>query len=417
MSEAATVDVRISEVIGPAFRDIHRDIREHGHTHYWLKGGRGSCKSSFAAIQVILAVKRDPTLNAVVLRKVANTMRDSVYAQVLWAADVLGVAHEFHASVSPMEIVYKPTGQRILFRGADDPAKLKSVKVRVGRIGLIWFEELDAFFGMHEVRSILQSLARGGGGHIVIYSYNPPRSRDSWANREALASHPERLVHTSSYLEAPQDWLGETFLGEAEALRAVNDAAYRHEYLGEVTGTGGAVFENVIIREVTDEEIAAFDYRYNGVDWGYFPDPWVFERMYHDPTRQRLVIFAEASAVRAGNRETAELVRGHILGGELVMCDAAEPKSVSDYRDLGIDARGAGKYDGSVAHGMKWLQSLSEIVIDPRRAPLAAGEFMGYEYERMRDGTYCSVYRDADNHSIDAVRYAMSSAIVRRFSV
>lgn len=419
-------DVRISEIIAPAFAAVHRSIKSREHTHYWLKGGRGSTKSSFAAIQTVLAIIRDPQINAVVVRKVANTLRDSVYAQVLWAIEVLGVSAHFHSSVSPMEIVYKPTGQRIMFRGADKPEKLKSIKTRTGYIGLVWYEELDQFFGMNEIRNINQSLMRGGEFFTALYTYNPPRSRDSWVNRELTTHRDDRYIHSSTYLEVPRHWLGELFIAEAETLRELNEAAYNHEYLGDVTGTGGAVFENVELRAITDEEIEQFDRIYNGVDFGYFPDPWVYERMHYDSARMTLYVFAEATAIRASNAETAALIRTHLgevldergevkvrHSNELVVCDSAEPKSIRDYRDEGIDARPVPKGKGSVEYSMKWLASRARIVIDSARCPLAGTEFPLYEYERTRDGEYTTGYPDVNNHSIDAARYGMAPVIQR----
>ena len=415
---------RLSSAVCPVFAPVHRDIKAHAHTHYWLNGGRGSTKSSFAAIELVLLILAHQDVNAVVVRKVANTMRDSVYAQIMWALDTLGVASAFSASLSPMEITYRPTGQRIMFRGADKPEKLKSLKPRTGYIGVIWFEELDQFYGMAEIRSINQSLMRGGEHFWAFYTYNPPRSRDSWANRESLTHRDDRLIHTSDYRDVPEAWLGEQFITEAHELRKVNETAYRHEYLGEVVGTGGQVFDNLTIREITDEEIAEFDRIYNGVDWGYFPDPWVFVRCHYDHARRTLYIFDEASASRASNEDTARIVRGKLgeivkpdgtieryARGEIVTCDSAEPKSIRDYREYRIEARPCVKGPGSVEYGMKWLSGRASIVIDPRRAPVSASEFRSYEFERTRDGEYLSGYPDANNHAIDACRYAVGSLV------
>ncbi len=365
-------------------------------------------------------------MNAVVIRKVADTMRDSVYAQMMWAIDILGVSAEFHGSVSPMEIVYKPTGQRILFRGCDKPEKLKSIKLRSGYIGLIWFEELDQFYGMNEIRNILQSLMRGGERFSVFYTYNPPKSRDNWVNREVLTHRDDRIVHTSSYLEVPRHWLGEQFYNEADELQAANEAAYRHEYLGDITGTGGAVFENITIRTIADDEAAEFDRLYNGVDFGFFPDPWILVRCHYAAAQRTLYIFDEASAIRASNAQTSEIIKQHLgqvrneageiveyARKELVVCDSASPQNIAEYRNLNVDARPVKKGPGSVEFGVKWLQGLHEIVIDPARCPTAATEFQLYEYERTRDGEYCSQLPDRNNHAIDATRYAMTPAFMR----
>ena len=140
-------DIRLSEKIGPAFYDIAHDIFHHGHTYYDFSGGRGSLKSSTVSIIVPLLLVGNPGTHALVLRKVANTIRDSVYAQYIWAIGELGMAAYWEAKVSPMELIYKPTGQKIMFRGADDPMKIKSIKVPFGYIAVTHFEEKDQFAG------------------------------------------------------------------------------------------------------------------------------------------------------------------------------------------------------------------------------------------------------------------------------
>lgn len=422
--------IRISEVTARPFHTWIRRILVAESTHWWFRGGRGSTKSTFVSLVIILLMRLNPDINVVVLRKVADTLRGSVYSQMQWAISCLGLDSRFRFTTSPMEIVYKRTGQRIIFKGVDKPEKVKSLKVARGYIGIVWFEEIDQFAGMREVRNLLQSLLRGGAKAWVLYSFNPPRSRDNWVNRELMRpakilpdGRPDRIVVDSCYLDVPEDWLGEHFVAEAEMLRELDEDAYRHEYLGEVVGTGGNVFENVTLREITDEEIASFDRVYNGVDWGYFPDPWVFGRLSYQMAQRRLFIFDEAVAIKASNETTAGIVKEHLSDAngtvmrERVTCDSAEPKSVDNYRALGIDARGAAKGPGSVDHGIKWLASRIEIVIDPVRCPLAAAEFTAYEHEQNREGEYMSGYPDEDNHTIDMARYALERVMARRQNV
>lgn len=400
-------DILLSSVLGPAFYGLAHDVFRHGHTHYDLAGGRGSLKSSCVSLLVPLLLIQHPDAHALVLRKVANTIRDSVYAQYLWAIGELGMAAYWSAKVQPLELVYKPTGQKIMFRGADDPMKIKSIKVPFGYIAVTHFEEKDQFAGRAEIRTILQSTMRGGSTFWNFESYNPPVSRDNWANKDSLEQRPDRLCHHSTYLDAPPEWLGEQFLAEAEFLRQTNERAYRHEYLGEAVGTGGNVFENLDIRPITPEERATFDRVRCGVDWGYFPDPWAFNRCHYDAARRVLYIFDELTALRQGNRETADLLLAHgLTRADLITADSAEPKSVADYNKFGLRCMGARKGPGSVEYSMKWLQSLARIVIDPHTCPDTAKEFLGYEYERTRDGQIVSGYPDRDNHHIDAVRYA-----------
>ena len=399
-------DILLSEKIGPAFYDIAHDIFHHGHTHYDFSGGRGSLKSSTVSIIVPLLLVGNPGTHALVLRKVANTIRDSVYAQYIWAIGELGMAAYWEAKVSPMELIYKPTGQKIMFRGADDPMKIKSIKVPFGYIAVTHFEEKDQFAGRAEIRTILQSTMRGGSVFWNFESYNPPISRDNWANKDSLEERTDRLCHKSTYLQAPPEWLGEQFLAEAEHLKATDDRAYQHEYLGIPVGTGGNVFENLELREITDEEMSHFDQIYQGVDYGWFPDPFAFIRMHYDRARETIYLMDEIYQNKLTNEASGNIIIQRGYKDAYITCDSAEPKSVADYRAMGLPAKAAVKGPGSVDYGMKWLQR-RKIVIDRKRTPNAYNEFVNYEYERNKDGDIISGYPDANNHLIDATRYAL----------
>lgn len=393
--------ILLSQKIAPVFYGIAKDVFQHGHTHYDFSGGRGSLKSSTVSILVplILMQKQNRNCHALVLRKVANTIRDSVYAQYIWAIGELGAAQYWEAKVSPMELIYKPTGQKIMFRGADDPMKIKSIKVPFGYIAVTHFEEKDQFAGRAEIRNILQSTMRGGSVFWNFESYNPPISRDNWANKDSLEERADRLCHKSTYLQAPPEWLGQQFIDEAEHLKETDERAYQHEYLGIPVGTGGNVFENLELREITDEEIAQFDRVYNGVDWGYFPDPWAFNRCYYDAARRTLYIFAEMTANKKRNKETADMLLDYgLTRDDLITADGAEPKSVADYQKFGLRCISARKGPGSIERSMQWLQGLSNIVIDKAKCPKTAEEFVSYEYERNREGDIISGYPDANNH-------------------
>ena len=408
-------DIRISEKIGPAFYEVARDAFKHGHTHYDESGGRGSLKSSFVSIMVPLLLISNPNTHALVLRKVANTIRDSVYAQYIWAIGELGMAAYWEAKVSPMELIYKPTGQKIMFRGADDPMKIKSIKVPFGYIAVTHFEEKDQFAGRAEIRTILQSTMRGGSKFWNFESYNPPISRDNWANKDSLEERPDRLCHKSTYLDAPPEWLGQQFLDEAEHLKATDERAYQHEYLGIPVGTGGNVFDNLELREITDAEVRGFDKIYQGTDWGWFPDPFAFIRLHYDRARETIYLIDEIYQNKITNEASAQMILSRGYNDTYITCDSAEPKSVADFRAMRLKAQEAIKGPGSVEYGMKWLQR-RKIVIDRRRTPNAYNEFVNYEYERNKDGDIISGYPDANNHLIDATRYALER-VFRRMGV
>lgn len=404
-------EIRLSTLLGPAWRGVARDVLEHGHTHYNLSGGRGSLKSSTVSLLVPLLLVQHPETHALVLRKVGNTLRDSVFAQYVWAIGALGMADCWTAKVSPMELIFKSTGQRIMFRGADDPMKLKSIKAPFGYIAVTHFEELDQFAGRAEVRNILQSTMRGGAMFWNFETYNPPITRDSWVNRDATdpkLRRDDRLRHHSTYLEAPREWLGEEFIAEAGRVRQTDERAYRHEYLGEATGTGGEVFNNLEIREITGGEMAGFDRILMGIDWGWYPDPFHWVKVHWDAARRTLYLLDEYRATRQSNAETWQALKAikGVRDFDLITADSAEEKSIQDYRAYGSMCRGAVKGPDSRRYSFKWLQSLKAIVIDPARCPNAAREFREYEYERTRDGEVLNSCPDGNDHAIDAVRYA-----------
>lgn len=392
-----------ARVLGKAFVDINRRIEPN--ISYVFKGGRGGLKSSYISLKIIELIKNNPQMHACVVRKVGNTLRDSVFAQIKWAINELGLADEFDQKVNPLEITYKATGQKIFFRACDDPMKLKSIKPEFGYIGILWVEERDQLNGPEEERNIKQSVLRGGMLSYDFCSYNPPKSKSNWVNQEELIPNDKRTIHSCTYLDAPIEWLGQKFIDDAEHLKEVNPEAYEHEYMGVANGEGGSVFEFLDIRTITDAEIATFDTIYQGVDWGWI-DPFVFIRVYYDTDSDSIYLIDEHYVKKTPNTDNAEWILNKGYDDYPITCDSAEPKSVNDFKDYGLNARQAIKGPGSVDYGMKFLAG-RKIVIDPQRTPYAMEEFVNYEYERDKEGHVISGYPDLNNHTIDAVRYAL----------
>jgi PBSX family phage terminase large subunit len=406
------------DIIADVFHPMIRDVRRGNHTEYILPGGRGSTKSSGISCIILELLKNNPDMHALVLRKVGNTIKDSVYAQLKWAISKLGLDAEFRFKSSPFEITYKPTGQKIYFRGADDPLKIKSIKPEFGYIGIVWFEELDQFAGPEEVRNIQQSAIRGGNKAYKFKSFNPPRSKNNWANEyttEAEFKDASAIVVHSTYKDVPADWLGDQFINDAEHLKEVNPSAYENEYMGVANGNGGNVFEFIEERTITDEEISHMDRIYQGVDWGWYPDKYAFVRSHYDEARETIYFLDEMYENKRSNAWTADEIKRRGYTDYVITCDSAENKSVNDYRDAGLPARGAEKGPGSVEYSMKWLQG-KKLVMDPNRTPNVCEEFKKYEYERDKDGNIISGYPDKNNHLIDATRYATETKWKRRGS-
>lgn len=425
------IKIPIKDNIIEKYDDVLYDILEHRHTHYVFAGGRGSTKSTFVGgITIPLLIMAYPDVHAVCFRKIGNTIQNSIFQQVVWGIYQLGLDSLFKIPKTySSPITYIPTGQRILFMGLDDPMKTKSIKLPFGYIGITWFEELDQYAGENELRTVTQSTMRGGEKFWDFRTFNPPISKNNWANEYAEMCEIERpedtLVVRNSYLDVPEKWLGDQFIIEAEELKRINERAYIHEYMGVAIGTGGDVFPNVedldMEKLVPKYDFAGnvidqvpmwqtFDQIYNGIDWGFAIDPFRFVRMHFDKKHLDLYIFTEYSTVQSRNEEVYQELyeeKKLVSKDELVTADSAEPKSIADFKAYGAWIREADKGPDSVRYGIKWLQGLAHIYIDARRCPLTYREFVNYEFEQDKDGNFISAYPDEDNHSIDATRYAM----------
>ena len=434
---ARSININLKDCIIPMYYDLLDDILHHEYTHYVMAGGRGSTKSSFVGIAIPLLIVHNPKIHACCFRKVGNTIQNSVFAQIVWGIYQLGLEELFHVPktyASP--ITYKPTGQKIYFMGLDDPMKIKSIKPQFGYIGITWFEELDQFAGENELRTVTQSTMRGGNMFWDFRTFNPPISKNNWANEYAddceIYRAESTIVVRNTYLDVPQDWLGRQFIEEAEELKKVNERAYTHEYLGQAIGTGGDVFPNVEDLDMTQQVVQydiegkpcgskpmwqTFDRIYNGIDWGFALDPFQFVRCHFDRRRLNLYVFDEFRTVKTRNKTVYDILykeKKLLKPEELVTADSAEEKSIADFKAYGAFIRGAEKGPDSVRYGIKWLQGLNRIYIDKRRCPFTFREFTQYEYEQDKDGNFISAYPDADNHSIDAVRYALEKWWKRR---
>lgn len=400
-----------ARVLGKAFVDINRQIKPN--IEYVFEGGRGGLKSSFVAFKIVELIKNNPQMHACITRQVAGTLKDSVYANMKWAINELGLTEEFECKVSPLEIKYIKTGQTIYFRGLDDETKLKSIKPEFGYIGILWKEEKDQMKGDAQERSVNQSVLRGGDESYDFSSYNPPKSKSNWVNRIKLIPNPKRVIHHSSYLEAPAEWLGQKFIDDAAHLKEINPEAYEHEYLGVPNGDGGNVFEYLEIRNITDEEISRMDRIFAGVDYGWYPDQFCYLRTYYDSAREKIYLIDELYVNKWSNSKTADWIKKKGYDDYTMICDSAEPKSVNDFRDAGLPARGAIKGPGSIEYGFKFLQTKT-LVIDPKRTPNAYKEITEYEYDRDKEGNVISGYPDGNDHAISALRYAYEPLFNRR---
>ena len=422
----------ITDHIADCFRPVHEDVNRGDHSFINLPGGRGSGKSSYISLEIVNQIMKDRSgrSNALIIRKYANTLRGSVFNQIQWAIDVLGVTEHWRSTVMPLEFRYE-TGQVIRFSGLDDPTKLKSLKPVKGFFRILWIEEFSEIVGEPELRNLQQSVLRGGDRFTVFRSFNPPISSANWANQYVERKDDRSLTVRTDYRMIPAEWLGELFLDEAERLKEINPKAYEHEFLGLPVGNGSEVFPNLEIRTITDEEIRNQTYIYQGLDFGFSSDPFAFVRLSYDQKTDTVYFIDEIYKRGCGNKEIADRIKekgyhktGRVteavfLGSgyeerQLIVCDCAEPKSIVDLHDNGLKAIACHKEPGCVQYRIKWLQH-RKIVIDPSRTPESAREFQNYCYVVDRKtGEITSELPDKDNHTIDSCAYALDRLIYRK---
>lgn len=409
MATQTTKQIRLSEIIAPKFRDFWRAANSKKYLRYVLKGGRGSGKSTHIALRLIVDMMRYP-VTTLCVRKVARTLEESVFEQLKEAIVILGVESYWRVMKSPLQLIYLPRGNKIIFRGADDPLKLKSLKVSRFPVAFLWIEELAEFKTEEDVSIIENSVLRGelpeGLHYAFYYSYNPPKRKQNWVNQkyETQFLPANTYVHHSTYLDNPH--ISKAFVEEAEEVKRKNPQKYEWEYLGKPIGSGIVPFDNLVFRKITDDEIKTFDNIRQGIDWGYGVDPFAFVRWHYDKTRRRIYAIDEIYGVKLSNREVAERIKAKGYHTTLIIADSAEPKSIDELKQYGIRIRGAKKGPGSVEYGEKWLDDLEEIVIDPQRTPNIAREFESIDYQTDQDGNPRPKLEDVNNHTIDATRYA-----------
>ena len=441
-----TEDIRVlvppydlSANISPTFCEVSRAIDLGKANRIMLKGGRGSTKSSYAYQKILDVFLHRPYAQWICGRRYANTLRRSCFANVLWAITKRGMTVgkpgegcDFNKTTSPMEITYNKTGQKILFYGLDEPEKLKSITFEdpKAKIELLLLEEYNQLACAEDARNVRQSVFRSDYS-LEIDIYNPSPDDMQWTNQEARIEEPGKLVHHSSYLDVPEEFIGKRFIEQAEQLKSINAKAYANEYMGEETGLTGTVFENVVAQSITYEDRIQMKWIRCGVDWGYQNDPFVWLMVGYDRKTRTLYIIDEVFNTETLDDANIEEVKRYLIDRDdkgqpiytnegkpvynkhkpqnEIRADAAAPKDIATWRHAGMAIMGASKRV-PVDDGIRWLQKRKAIVIDRERCPLAFQEFSRYRALEDDEGKFKG-YPDKDNHTIDAVRYAVFDLI------
>lgn len=414
--------LKLSLIFTKHFAKAYSEVKKHRYLRYVFKGGRNSGKSFHIPMFIILFLMKFP-VSWLIVRKVGNTLETSVFEQMKEAIDILEVSDKWKVKMSPLQMIYKPRGNKIIFRGADDPSKLKSIKISKFPIAGLWIEEADEFKaeeGISKIeKSVLRAILPGGLKYIIFMSYNPPKRKSSWLNKKYDSVKPPRntWVDHSTYLDNPH--LPKETLEEAEISKETNERAYRHEWLGEAVGSGVVPFENLEFREIKDEEYNSFDNIRQGVDFGYANDPLAFVRWHYDKKRRVIYAMDEIYDIKVSNRELAKKIKDKKWQSTWTIADSAEPKSINEIKNEHNVPRikGAKKGPDSVEYGEKWLDDLTAIVIDPNRTPHIAEEFENIDYELDADGKPKTRLKDEDNHTIDGTRYAFEDDMKKKGGV
>lgn len=405
---------KLSDLLPEKFHSVWRATLNSDILNIVCKGGRGSGKSSDIA-HIITQLLMRYAVNAVGIRYVDNTLEQSLYEQMKWAIEQQGVSHLFKFNKSPLRITYKPRGNYMIFRGAQNPERIKSLKDSKFPFAIGWIEELAEFKNEDEVTTITNSLLRGelddGLFYKFFYSYNPPKRKQSWVNKKYETSFQPKntFIHHSTYKDNP--FISKEFLSEVEAARARNPRRAEWEYDGKAIGSGVVPFDNLKVApgSITDEMVANFDNIRQGLDYGYATDPLAFVRWHYDKKRNCIYAIDELYEVKCSNRRAAQWIKSNKYHYQDIIAEV-EPKSNAEMRnehDIS-KIRQVTKGPDSVEYGEKWLDDLDAIYIDPLRTPNIAKEFENIDYQTDRDGNPKPRLEDKDNHTIDATRYAFN---------
>lgn len=404
------MEIRLSDVVTPHFQSFWKASNSRKYLKHVCKGGRGSGKSVHIPLKIIKDMMMYP-VTTLCIRKVGNTIGESVFEQLKEAIEMIGVGEYWKIKNNPMQLIYKPVGNKIIFRGADDPAKIKSIKMSKFPVAFLWIEELGEFKTEDEVTTIENSVLRAelpdGLFYAFYYSYNPPKRKQAWVNKKYETQFlPKNVhVHHSTYLDNPH--ISKAFKEEAEETKRKNLQKYKWEYLGEAIGSGVVPFDNLRFETITDEQYKSFDNIRTGIDWGYGVDPVAYVRWHYDKTRRTIYAMDEIYGVKLSNRFVAEQIKAKGYQNDMATADSAEPKSIDEMnQEHGVRMKGAVKGPGSVEYGEKWLDDLEAIIIDPKRTPNIAREFENIDYQTDADGNPKAKLNEKDNHTIDATRYA-----------
>ena len=413
------------------------DMVGKGYGSFWrfrgryrvVKGSRASKKSKTTALWIIYHMMKYKDSNTLVVRKVFRTLKDSCYSDLKWAIHRLNVDHLWNCKESPLELTYTPTGQKILFRGLDDPLKVTSITVDAGALCWMWIEEAYEVMSEDDFDMLDESIRGECPPHLwkqITLTFNPWNEKHWLKRRFFDAPDPDVLALTTTYM--CNEWLDQKDLALFEKMKANNPRRYSVAGLGGWGVVDGLVYENW--REQPFELISKNEYMTLdeaskqsknwvfredvvtrcGLDFGYTNDPTAAPVMFLDIKNSRLYIWDELYETGLSNRKIYERLRSMGYGKELFTADSAEPKSIDELRYLGLRVKAAKKGKDSISNGIQWIQNL-QIIIHPRCVNFLT-EISNYTWDKDRFGKKLNAPIDSFNHLMDAMRYGLESDII-----
>lgn len=409
MCQMTTNTISIKEAIGKNYGDYWNTRKRYRV----CKGSRGSKKSKTTAINMITRIVQYPESNGLCVRRYSNTLRDSVFSDLKWAIHKLQLDDFFSWTVSPMEITYRPTGQKILFRGLDDGLKITSISVDKGVLCWVWIEEAYEITNEDDFNKLDMSI-RGqvpeGYFKQITLTFNP-WSANSWLKARFFDNPDENtFIKTTTY--RCNEWLDDADRSIFENMRINNPRRFRIEGDGEWGIAEGLIYEKVKFENFDIEKvrqtpgiIACF-----GLDFGY-TDPNAFTACMVDNTNMIIYVFDEWYRTGATNKVIAEAIKEKGYGGQRIVCDSAEPKSIAELQDEGIEAVPSRKGKDSVNHGIKLIQNYT-IIVHEKNCPEFKIEIENYCHGKDKDGRPIDKPDHEFSHGMDSFRYGVTKALL-----
>ena len=397
-----------------------------------VKGSRASKKSKTTALWYITNMMKYPDANTLVVRKTYRTLKDSCFTELKWAIHRLGVDAFWDVKESPLEMTYKPTGQKIYFRGLDDPLKVTSITVDQGCLCWMWIEEAYEISSEDDFNMLDESI-RGAvpeGSHLfkqITLTFNP-WNEHHWLKRRFFDNpDDETLALTTNYM--CNEWLDAADLKVFKTMEKQNPRRYRVAGLGDWGIVDGLVYENwkeeafeIISKadflDLDEAEQKAKNYVFKesvksafGLDFGYTNDPAALFVGFIDTKDKKIYVYDEMYAAGLSNERIANNVQSMGYGKERIIADSAEPKSIDQLKGLGLKVKSAEKGKDSVNHGIQFIQDY-EIIIHPRCVNFLT-EISNYTWDKDKLGNKLNRPIDDFNHLMDAMRYALEKFIAK----